>query len=257
MNFIVYDLEFNQDFSVRKGGRKKSGPKSCGPSLRPCFEVIQIGAIKLDQERNNTDRFNRLVKPTIYPEVSPFITELTGITTNQLSNEANFSEIYKDFIEFTSAEDPVLCVWGMADLKELYLNIEFHKLDRNLMPRKYINLQQYATLHFGMPKHRPVKLKTAAEQLKIPLLHPFHNAYYDAYYTAEIFKKLYSASIQPEIYDPDHRPVRQRPKIKKAVDFDMLISQFEKMYQRSMTKEEREMIILAYKMGKTQQFQKE
>jgi hypothetical protein len=35
-----------------------------------------------------------------------------------------------------------------------------------------------------------------------------------------------------------------------------LIQQFEKMYDREMTKEEKSIIILAYKMGKTNQFLK-
>jgi len=43
---------------------------------------------------------------------------------------------------------------------------------------------------------------------------------------------------------------------KKIIDVDALIYQFEKMYSREMTEEEKSIIILAYKMGKTNQFLK-
>jgi hypothetical protein len=123
------------------------------------------------------------------------------------------------------------------------------------MPRNYINLQLYVSQHFGLPKGRSLKLRSAAELLEIPLIHPFHDAFYDAYYTAEILKKINHSSIQPAIYDPDDKPVRQRTP-KRVVDFTKLIDQFEKMYDRSLTEEERQMILLAYQMGKTRQFLK-
>lgn len=249
MDFIVYDLEFNHDFSPLK----KDKEKTCKGAARPCFEIIQIGAVRLDQQLTRKAVFDRYVKPTIYPEVSPFITELTGITTEQLSQEAAFPEVYKELIGFTGPSDSVLCVWGMSDLKELFRNIDYHKLDQNLMPRNYINLQPYASLRFGLPQNRSMKLKTTAELLEIPLVHPFHNAFYDAYYTAEILKKIYSSSIKPKFYDPNFIPVRPQP-VKRSVDFGKLIAQFEKMYSRNLTEEEQDMIRLAYKMGKTRQF---
>lgn len=251
-NFIVYDLEFNQDFSPKETKTKTT--KSCGSAARPCFEIIQIGAVKLDQALNAITTLDRYVKPSIYPEVSPFITELTGITTERLSQEAFFPEVYQAFIDLTS-ENSVLCVWGMSDLKELYRNIAFHGLDRSVMPRNYINLQGYVSKHFGLMQGRSIKLKSAAELLEIPLIHPFHNACYDAYYTAEILKRIYNTSIQPTVYDPDFKPVRQR-QARRTVNFNELIAQFEKMYQRNMTEEEQQMILLAYKMGKTRQFLK-
>lgn len=68
MQYIVYDLEFNQDFSSYNGALEN---RSQYPS-----EIIQIGAVKLDSDFRNKGNFNRYVKPTIYSNISPFITEL-------------------------------------------------------------------------------------------------------------------------------------------------------------------------------------
>ncbi len=245
MDYIIFDLEFNQDFS----------PVSDRKIRRSCFEIIQIGAVKLDQNLNTIDTFQRYVKPTIYPVINPFITELTGITTEQLISEETFPSVFNVFAEFAGGSDTIFCIWGMADLKELYRNIEYHKLDENRLSKRYINLQPYASLHFNLSQKKLMKLKTTAERLGIPLAYSFHNALYDAHYTAEIFKRLNKESIHVKLYDPSFVAARPRP-AKQKIDFEKLIRQFEKMYARELTEEEQNMIRLAYKMGKTGQFLK-
>nr|WP_315024411.1 3'-5' exonuclease [uncultured Aminipila sp.] len=247
MYYIVFDLEFNQDFSSSQSAIEKK-PKAP-------FEIIQIGAIKLDSNVNTIATFNRYVKPAIYSQVNPFITDLTGITTDQLISEEPFSKVFNDYIEFTGQEDSVFCVWGMSDMKELFRNVEYHKLDKKLLPEMYINIQPYLSLHLGFSKIKLLKLQTAAESLKIPMPYAFHDALYDAYYTAEIFKKINNPAIEAKKYNPDYIPIRPIQR-KKIIDFEKLLQQFAKMYNRELSKEEQDMIILAYKMGKTNQFLK-
>jgi len=245
MNYIVFDLEFNQDFSTAGNGRTD----------RPCFEIIQIGAVKLDRYFNVTDTMMRYVKPTIYPVVNPFVTELTGITTDQLAAAETFPEVYQAFTEFADGTESVFCIWGMADMKELYRNIEYHHLNHRELSKRYVNLQPVAAHHFTLPKKKLLKLKAAAEMFHIPLVYTFHNALHDALYTAEILKKVGSEPIRPQRYDPEQCAVRPRQP-KQKIDFRSLILQFEKMYARKLTDEEQSMVKLAYQMGKTRQFLK-
>lgn len=242
--YIVFDMEFNQDFS-------NIGEKIMG-SLFP-FEIIQIGAVKLNSQLNIIDSFNQYIKPEIYDRVSPFIEELTGITSEMLKDEKSFPEVYNDFIDFIGDINSVFCVWGMADIRELFKSAEYFKQNVNLLPKKYINLQPYASLYFHLPKKVQLKLENVIEMLKIPALNKFHNAQNDACYTANIFKKIYNEYIQPTIYDPKYVKPRIR-QVKRVIDEDSLFKQLEKMYDRIMTEEEKSMIILAYKMGKTNQF---
>ncbi len=247
MYFIIFDLEFNQDFSsLDYLDRKKS---------QYPFEIIQIGAVKLDATFNIIATFNRYVKPILYTKISPFITELTGISTEQLLIEEAFPAVYKAYTEFIGEIDSVFCIWGMSDIKELFKNAQYHKLSSKLLPTRFINLQPYASMHLNLPSKNLLRLQHVVEALGIPITYTFHNALYDAYYTAEIFKKVYTPSIEPNIYDPLHIATRQKQRQqKREIDNDKLIQQFEKMYTRKMTEEEQEMIKLAYKMGRTNQF---
>ena len=247
MNYIVFDLEFNQNISSLSKFDIKG-------SQYP-FEIIQLGAVKLDHDFNVVASFNSYVKPVIYESILPFITDLTGITTEQLLSEQIYPEVFKKFIEFIDDINSIFCIWGMSDIKELFRNANYHNLDTKILPRMFINLQPYVTLHFNFPKNKLLRLQNAVELFNIPTSYKFHNALYDAYYTAEIFKKIYNSSIQPKIYDPSYVRIRQRQP-KRAIDFVMLLQQFEKMYERKITVEEQDMIKLAYKMGKTNQFLK-
>lgn len=245
--YIVFDLEFNQDFT-------DENVKKINGYMFP-FEIIQIGAVKLDYNFNIIDSFNRYIRPDIYKKVDPFIEKLTGINTEKLINERTFTEVYSDFIKFIEDVNAIFCVWGMSDIRELYRNAEYYNQNINMLPKMYINLQTHTSHYFYLPKKAQLRLQSVVDMLRIPIIQDFHNAINDAYYTAEIFKKIYNESIKPIIYNPNYiKPRIRQPK--RVIDIKALINQFEKMYEREITEEEISMITLAYKMGKTGQFLK-
>jgi len=227
MYYIIFDLEFNQ-YNSNSLQNTKEKPCRCP------FEIIQIGAVKLDLNFNMVATFNRLVKPTIYENISPFITELTGISIDQLSLEESFPDIYKSFIEFINENDSVFCIWGMSDIKELFRNIEYHELDEKLISKMYINLQPYVSKYFKLPKVKLLRLQNAVELLNIKVDNEFHDALHDAEYTSEIFKKIYTPSIEPKLYNPYYVIVKPRH-VKKIANYEKLKKQFKKMYGRLMS----------------------
>lgn len=255
MQYIVFDLEFNQDPDSILRPDLESDKTSV--KKRYPYEIIQIGAVKLDDNYLMTDTFNRFIKPSIYANISPYITELTGITLESLQSEMDFSHVYNDFIEFIGDKETILCVWGTSDIKEMYKNIKYHNLDESLLPKTYINIQPYASAYLGYSMKRLLKLSYCIEAMDIEIKSSFHDALHDALYTAEIFKKIYNSTIKPKLFniskEAGSQPQRQ---VRKVLDFNGLIAQFEKMFSREMTEEEKEIIRLAYHMGKTGQFLK-
>ena len=253
MHYIIFDLEFNQDpDSLMIPRLRPDTPEKMG---KYPLEIIQIGAVKLDMDFNNVGSFSRLIKPSIYSRISEFVTELTGITTDSLKAEQDFSQIYKEFLEFVNEPEVVLCIWGMTDMKELIRNAIYHKLDVKLLPNRYINIQPLTSVHLGQSKRKPLGLKYCVEALNIHVSYAFHDALNDALYTAEVFKKVHTSEVKPRRYDQTVALKAIRPP-KMTLDFPMLISQLEKMFSKEMTVEEKEIIRLAYHMGKTGQFLK-
>lgn len=249
MNYIVFDLEFNQSLTSKKENKNLAFSK-CP------FEIIQIGAIKLDENLQVISTMDRLVKPELYTSMNPFVEEITGITTDMLDTAKPFKKVYKEFIDFVESDRSVLCVWGTCDIKEFFRNIEYHNLDISPFPKEYINLQLYVSKHLELPKGINIGLQNAVELLNLNLEGEFHNAFNDAYYTAEIFKKIYSKKIKITTYDRNKNLRAARSKTEKIkLDTPKLINQFEKMFNREMSEEDQKIIKLAYMMGKTRQFE--
>ena len=69
MEYIVFDLEFNQGFDRKLN--KTVSDETCP------FEIIQIGAVKLDSNLDMIDTFNTFVKPNIYKVIHPFIKKMS------------------------------------------------------------------------------------------------------------------------------------------------------------------------------------
>ena len=76
MEYVVFDLEFNQGFD-------KTLNKTVSNERCP-FEIIQIGAIKLDSHFNIIDTFNSYVKPQLYKSIHPFVGKMTGIKSEDV-----------------------------------------------------------------------------------------------------------------------------------------------------------------------------
>ena len=175
MEYVVFDLEFNQGFD--KTLNKTVSNEKCP------FEIIQIGAIKLDSHFNIIGTFNSYVKPQIYKSIHPFVGKMTGIKSEDVIDAPPFHQVYKEFKKFVSTKkNTVLCVWGTGDLKELFRNITYYDLPYKTLSKSYINVQHYASMYFNNPAGKSIGLQNAIQILNLNQDKSYHNALNDAYY---------------------------------------------------------------------------
>ncbi|MGL5694235.1 MAG: exonuclease, partial [Peptostreptococcaceae bacterium] len=166
-----------------------------------------------------------------------------------------FPQVFKDFKKFISSKKTVLCVWGTGDLKELYRNINYHDISLKSLPKSYINIQEHATKYFNNPAGKSIGLQNAISILGLEENKSYHDALNDAYYTARVFVNINNPSIVPDVYIyTPVKPNQSKRKQKKEIDYDNLFKEFQKILDRELTKDEKKIVDLAYKMGKTNQF---
>lgn len=179
MNYIVLDLEWNQSFAPRT--EKK-------PALT--FEIVEIGAVKLDEHARELDHFQRFVYPKVYDRMHYMTKEVTGLTIRELKQKGKpFKEVMEAFIRWCGT-DYRFCTWGDMDLTELQKNCDYYKMEGLFeKPLYYYDLQKLFSLQYEDGKSRR-NLKSAVEYFNLPERQAFHGAYADACYTAEILKKL-------------------------------------------------------------------
>ncbi|MCL2592190.1 MAG: exonuclease domain-containing protein [Defluviitaleaceae bacterium] len=193
MNYIVIDFEYNQSCAHKSYDKNPDCP----------FEIIQIGAVKLDKRFNVVDRMNLLIKPQIYKRMNPYVRDLTGITEKMLRNQQNFTTVYKDFTKFIKRpRKAVFCVWGNQDMTELFRNINIHNLKAKKVPSRFINVQALASRFLKLENGKLIGLEKAVKSLGLDTDLPFHDAFNDAIYTANIFIKLKEENLTINVYKP-------------------------------------------------------
>ncbi|HIT87369.1 MAG TPA: exonuclease domain-containing protein [Candidatus Coprocola pullicola] len=244
MYYIVLDLEFNQPFHFKTGFQTTLHP-DCP------FEIIQIGAVKLDEKFAMLDCFNFLIKPTIYPRIHPYVEKITSLTYEKLKDCPTFPQAYASFVNFIGTEDTVLCTWGSDDIKSLFKNILFYHLDTTKICNRFINVQKFASSYLKYEAGKAIGLKNAVTELHIKVEEPFHNALYDALYTAKVFQIVHQKENKPEIC---HISELLRKNKTTRLYVKGLVEYFEKILNRELTLEEKMLVKKAYKFGRTYTF---
>lgn len=244
MHYIVLDLEFNQAFPFKTGKPTVTVPE-CP------FEIIQIGALKLNEQFQTVDTFNRLIQPQIYPRIHPFVEKITGIHEEMLQGQADFPTVYEAFTAFIGSEDAVLCTWGKDDIKSLFKNILYYDLSVDSLTDKMVDVQGYASVYLHQEAGRSIGLKNAVTALQIPISDAFHDAFSDASYTAEIFRIVRPEKIVPEIFQPLQMTAK---KIRARIDTKALFTHFTEKTGRALSEEEQSWIKEAYKLGRVQKY---
>lgn len=178
MNYIILDMEWNQPYGATKLIQSPVVLHS---------EIIQIGAIKTDEDFNYVDKIKLAVRPKYYKRMNPHVEKITGITSTQLMQGETFPMAFKRFSAWCG-EDFRFITWGFDDVGVLSDNLALHNLNSSY-GSDYINLQLIYNRQVNS-EHLQCALSTAAENLGVPVDVRVHDALNDAYLTFEICQKL-------------------------------------------------------------------
>lgn len=179
MKYIVLDLEWNQDAEGKLGKKHEKLP----------FEIIEIGAIKCDEQKNTIGQFNELIRPSVYRNMH-FITEnMVHIHMEDLEKGNAFPIVINQFLDWCGS-DYIFCSWGNLDLIELQRNMKYYGLPLLADgPFPFLDIQKLFSIAYEDGKSRR-SLEYAIDYLKIEKDIPFHRAFSDAYYTAKVLEKI-------------------------------------------------------------------
>lgn len=212
MHYIVMDLEWNQPTSFNTPVFRQ-----IGDSL--LFEVIQIGAVKLDERFSLLEEVSIPIRPTHYTNIHPRVRRMTHLGQEQLCDAPTFVEAMEQFTRWCG-EDFVFLTWGGDDVSVLKQNIDFF-IKESELPRMY-DVQRYYAEAFELGI-RQKSLKGAMEHLEIATdeNRDFHNAVHDAHYTALVLQKLPNPEgVLKHVQTPrklSHNPRRTRLRITHTV----------------------------------------
>lgn len=207
MAFVIFDLEFNNlsniteyypDFEMDYGSVDSFGLRN---------EIIEIGAVKVDDYMKPINQFKVFIKPTVLPVLNPKITEITNITSENLKDGVTFEEgmnMLNDLVE----DGDIICTWSKEDIAEITQNAVYHEYDNFKLLKKYFDIQEYAMKIYGYRKSVSLKEVLNKARIKVDKT-KLHDALNDALYTAEVLKRIYNSRAVKDCIQTDlfHMPL--------------------------------------------------
>ena len=111
MHYIILDLEWNTAYARRIKGFIN--------------EIIEIGAVMLDDNLNTVDEFSCFVKAQICKKLRSNVKKLTNITNEDISSGMLFTRAMSKFRDWIGSEENVILTWGDGDIRVLIENFRY------------------------------------------------------------------------------------------------------------------------------------
>ncbi len=181
MQYIVFDLEWNTVYVAQE---------------KVFDEIIEIGAVKLNDDLSLKDEFSRLVCPAIGKKISKYCSEKTKIEIDDLKRDGvSFQTAINEFSNW--CDDPnqnIFLTWSDTDLYTLAHNMKkfFESADVDFI-KKYIDAQKYCEQFMDIyDGAHSISLNDAAHYFNIEIDESsLHRAINDSKLAAECFSRVY------------------------------------------------------------------
>lgn len=191
MKHIMIDLEMNKIEKQMKDNKKLSS------------ELIEIGAVKMDEQFEFLEKYQTYVAPD-FGKMDSKIIELTGITDDMLVGAPAFAAALDDFARWIGEEETQFYSWSLSDIRQFQIEADFKEYRGNIICRmedNWIDFQQEYSDLLGISKK--IKLNEAVSAADYEFTGDQHTALADAVNTAEILK----LSKHPEEFERVMKPV--------------------------------------------------
>lgn len=180
MNYVILDLEM----CMVKGSniRKMHGEKN---------EIIQIGAVMLDEKQQMVDEFSSYVKPE-YGKIDSFIEKLTGIGQECVEEAPNLRAVLMHFATWIADREVTVLSWSDSDYYQLQNEMRVKKIKHHKIQDLldgWVDFQHSFDQMLGLKKQ--YALEDALNISRIQLTGRAHDGLCDAYNTAKLFAKLH------------------------------------------------------------------
>ena len=180
MKYVVMDLEFNFP--------RKASLRSENNGILLESEIIEIGAVRLNESLEQEDEFCSFIKPTAYKTINDEVKKVTGITTDMMWGGGDFQAVVDEFLKWCG-DDYAFVTWSNNDIFTLEDNMLYHGMDIEDLPECY-DVQPMFDDQISM-NERNMALNYAIWKLGIKVSGDhLHDALCDALETVEVMKKL-------------------------------------------------------------------
>ena len=173
-------------------------------------EIIEVGAVKLDNSGNVVGEFSQFVQTEYAEGVAYPVRELTGISAVDTAMADPLYMVIKRLGEWIGRYSAQVVCWSGADRRQLLTECQAKRVDLAAFPSDWADLQAFYTSIMDVGSHGCVSLSDAATWLGIDFDESTghaHSALADARVTARLLKQVIDGKYH---VSPCAREIRQR-----------------------------------------------
>lgn len=190
MKHIFVDFEMN---SVAK--KYKEEQKQCGK------EIIEIGAVILNEEFQEISHFKKLVKPQYNSVIDSRYEDLTGIDMKMLSGAEHFDRAFQEFIDWLPQADYKIFAWSNSDLLQIEREMSLKQFPRTkavkYMLENWLDFQkEFVEL---IQADHAIALEDALNLCGIAFSGKKHDALHDARNTGRLYQETRTSNVAEHI----------------------------------------------------------
>lgn len=155
-------------------------------------EVLELGAVVVDDNYEIQSTFNSYVKPIFHPELSEECIELLGDIQSKVDSAPEFPEVMYRFDKWVQSNNVnKIASWGISDRTFILKQLEKYNLTSKTFELGYIDLKK-AFRKSRPVRIKPVGLKKAAEIVGAEIVEPHHSALNDVRSSLNVIKIINS-----------------------------------------------------------------
>jgi len=190
MVYIILDLEWNSVYGTKIRGFIN--------------EIIEIGAVMLDERFREINSFSVLVKSQIGKRLQAHVKEMTNISRKDLEGGYPFDEAIAMFRNWIGKKEHVVLSWGDGDIRVLMANTRYHTSSRALSYiQNYTDLQDYFRHRMHTSRSQQIGLAAAGELLGFDCTnYALHRALDDSRFAAQCLQAIYDPADFPAFVRP-------------------------------------------------------
>ena len=139
------DLEWNNTYAKKADGYIN--------------EIIEIGAVKLDDELETVDTFSCIIRSQIGKKLRGSVKRLTHLTNDDISTGVPFTKAFSVFRKWVGTSETVVLTWGDGDIRVLIDNYKYLNGIRTIpFLSYYCDLQKYYQTKFKCDRSKQTGL---------------------------------------------------------------------------------------------------
>lgn len=188
MHYIILDLEWNGMPLYKTGGYFN--------------EIIEFGAVKLNDKLEEIDTFKTCVRPTVHKKLTGRVKRLTHISNDEVKKADYFAATYSKFCKWVGKEKNCVLTWGTGDILVMLENFKRFDMPQSLgFMDYYCDVQTLCQQALKMDNSKQPGLSAIAEQLDIPCDEmEMHRALDDSLVSAECLRKVWDKKLFEKLY---------------------------------------------------------